>query len=366
MNFIDADIAPLANVKETPEGYLAAEAFSVRTGIQRYLGIEVGKPDQPFVDIYRPEQEVFSRESVATFAHKPLTIDHPPGGVDASTWRDSAVGEVSTEAMRDGERLKLQLIVKDAAAVRQVKAGARRQLSAGYTCDIDWTAGQTADGQPYAGVQRNIRVNHLALVERGRAGNCAIGDAAPWGITTITDATGAAPQSTEGRMTTKTIVMGDKAVNVLAEDAPKVEDYIAAANKALADAQTAAATKDGEIAALRQKLADAEMTPQKLSDAVAARTAVAAGYKALTGKDAPATMSDADMRRAAVAAKLGDKAAPLTDEGIAGAFAAFTADAATVDPLRVAVAGGIQYQDAGVVNLADVFKAAGLQMKKEA
>lgn len=355
--FIDTDSVPLKNVFRTPEGYLKADAFAVRTGVQRYLGSEVGRPELPVVDIYRPPEEVFQHDSVATFAHAPITVDHPAGGVTAATWREKAVGEVSTEAMRDGERLKLQLIVKDARAISEVDSGKRRQLSAGYTCDIDWSApGVTADGVAYLGIQRNIQVNHLALVERGRAGNCQIGDSA-WGTVPLT-ADGAAPHHEEVQMDIKTLVFGDAAVKVVAEDESKIAAYVA---KLIADAETAR----GENAALQQKLTDAEMTPEKLQKMVADRARVAAGYKALTGKDAPADMTDSAMRKDAVVAKLGDSAKEMSDESIAGAFAAFTAQPAGPDPLRTS---NIRHQD-GLIDDADmssIFKAAGVTMKKEA
>lgn len=361
MDFIDSDTSPLQNAFLTQEGYLTADASAVRSGIQQYLGREVGKPALSVVNVYRPPEEVFNLDSVATFTHKPVTIDHPPGGVDAATWRDKAVGEISTDALRDGERLKLQLIIKDKDAVEQIRSGKRRQLSAGYTCDLEWQDGVAPDGTAYQAVQRNIRINHLALVERGRAGNCQIGDSAPWGITPLTDTSGAAPrQHKESVMDVKTLVLGDAAVKVVAEDEAKVTSYVAKVN---ADIAAAVADKDrlaGEVAALTQKLADAEMTPAKLQQLVADRAKVAAGYKALTGKEAPADLADKDIRRQAVAAKLGDSAKDMSDEGIAGAFAAFTA-APKSDPL----AAGIQYKDAAAVDHAALFALAGVPMKKE-
>ncbi|WP_148934667.1 DUF2213 domain-containing protein, partial [Escherichia coli] len=49
--------------------------------------------------------------------------------------------------------------------------------SAGYRCIVDWTAGLTDAGEPYDAVQRKIRINHVAFVDRGRAGaECRIGD----------------------------------------------------------------------------------------------------------------------------------------------------------------------------------------------
>ena len=364
MNFVDHSITPLKDVSTTPEGYIVAEAFAVRTGLQRYLGKEVGRPDLQFVDVYRPEEEVFSKDSVSTFAHAPITVDHPAGGVNAATWKQKAVGEVSTEAMRDGERLKLQLVVKDSAATELVKSGAKRQLSAGYTCDLDWTAGTTADGKPYQAVQRKIRINHLALVERGRAGNCQIGDS-EWGAAPLSDADPGS-KTKENTMTTKPVVLGDKAVQVLAEDAQAVTDFLAKLNGEVATATTAVQTKDGEIAALKQQLADAQMTPEKLNQMVAARKQVLDSHKALTGKDADATLSDADIRKVAVTHKLGDAVTKdMSDAAIEGAFQALTAAAPKRDALADHARGGLVYNDMNTVDLDAIFAASGVAMKSQ-
>src|SRR5690606_11989374 len=97
-----------------------------------------------------------------------------------------AVGEVSTAAQKDGEWIALPLILKDAAAIKAVQGG-KRELSAGYTCTLDWTPGTTPDGETYDAVQRGIKINHLAVVDRARAGSTArIGDGAEtWGASPV-------------------------------------------------------------------------------------------------------------------------------------------------------------------------------------
>ncbi|MGH7058317.1 MAG: DUF2213 domain-containing protein, partial [Acetobacteraceae bacterium] len=65
--------------------------------------------------------------------------------------------------------LRNSLIVWTREAIDGIESGKRRQLSASYRYDADMTSG-TYEGQPYDGVMRNIRFNHVALVEEGRAG----------------------------------------------------------------------------------------------------------------------------------------------------------------------------------------------------
>lgn len=321
MNFVDsALLTPLQGIHDTPEGYLVADAFCVRTGIQDYLGVEVGKPEKHIVKIYRPESEVFSRDSIRTFAHKPVTVDHPPEGVTADTWKDKAVGEVSTDALRDGERLKLQLIVKDQKAIDLVKSGAKRELSAGYNCDIDWTAGVAPDGQAYDGVQRNIVINHLALVSKGRAGNCRIGDAATWGVTPINDE--------DTSMATKTMTFDGVPVEVT----PAAEAIINRLNDKLTkmtedhDAAVADVSKlKGENAVLTKQVADAAVTPEKLNKMVADRQALMGDFEKVTGKKPDVNLSDAELKSTAVKSVLGDAAKDFDDAAMGAAFATLVA-----------------------------------------
>ena len=51
----------------------------------------------------------------------------------------------------------------------EIEAG-KKELSMGYFCDYELTPG-TFDGRHYDAVQRNIRGNHIALVEEGRMGS---------------------------------------------------------------------------------------------------------------------------------------------------------------------------------------------------
>lgn len=244
VNIIDSTVTePLRGVQRTPEGYLVADAFTARTGTQKYLGSELGRPDIGIVTVYRPESEVFDNSSVQTFAHKPITVGHPRKLVDAESWARTAVGEVSTEAMRDGDRLRLQLIVKDADAIAGIEAGSCRQLSVGYTSDILWEDGVAPDGTRYQAKQTNIRANHVALVPRGRAGNCQIGDS-EWGVTPIDYETG---KQREVRVDTKAVKLGDKAITVAMADAQTLLDHVA-------DLERQLGVKDAEVVELKKKV----------------------------------------------------------------------------------------------------------------
>lgn len=146
-------------------------------------------------------------------------------------------------------------------------------------------------------------------------------------------------------MTTKTVVLGDKAVQVLAEDAAEVERFKDTAAKILADAESkhaqALAAKDAELEKLQAQLDDAKS--KILSDAdIDAKAAARADLIATAKKIAPtaeiAGLSDAAIRKAVVTARLGDAAiADKSDAYVDARFDILAEDAAPTDPVKDAI-----------------------------
>lgn len=326
------DGVTLKGAKVRDDGYLAADAFAVRTGIQQYLGAEVGRPDLALVNVYRPEAEVFSHDSLASFSHIPVTDDHPAVAVTAANWKDLAVGEVSTDVLRDGNRLRIPLIVKDAAVVAKIQNG-KRELSAGYTCDLIFEDGVTEDGQAYQAKQVNIRANHLAVVNRGRAGpEFRIGDS--WGVTphSLTDE-GVTP------MNLKSLTVDGITIQVTdqgAEAIGKLQAQLADVAAKLSDAQSQLAAKDTEIGGLKvevKTLSDAQPNGATLDKMVADRAELIDAAKTVAPALVTTGLSDAEIRRGAVAAKFGeDMVKDASDDAVKGMFAVATKDKSNPDP----------------------------------
>jgi hypothetical protein len=177
MLFADSTAA-LEGYRITGDGYLVADVRFARVGIQTYSGLELDRAEMAIVGVYRPVQEVFSAAAMRSFAGRPVTIGHPLDAVSSNTWRQHSVGRMGEEITRDGDFVRGTVIVQDAAAIEMVKNGTR-ELSAGYQCDVQWEAGKTSDGRAFQAVQRSIRGNHVAIVDRARAGAaCRIGVAA--------------------------------------------------------------------------------------------------------------------------------------------------------------------------------------------
>lgn len=177
------DFMSLTSRQMTAEGYMVAPGNLARTGVQDYRAYELGldadgMDPMKVIRLHRPPEEVFDAASMASFESKPITIEHPPVAVTADNWTDLAKGEVRDVA-RSGDLMTGTLLIKAKDAIEALQSG-KAQLSNGYTFELDMTPGTTADGHAYDGVQRNIRGNHVALVDAARCGSaCRIADSQP-------------------------------------------------------------------------------------------------------------------------------------------------------------------------------------------
>lgn len=160
MLFVDR--AALSTSRRTADGYLAANVRVARMGIQSYLGLELGRPELGMVKVYRPEGEVFDKEALGSFAHRPVTNDHPSEAVGAGNWKRHAVGMTGDEVARDGEFIRIPMVVMDQAAIDLIDSG-KRELSMGYGCSLEWTPGTTPAGEAFDAIQKNSCRSRLEL-----------------------------------------------------------------------------------------------------------------------------------------------------------------------------------------------------------
>lgn len=152
----------------TDEGYLIDTPVVGRVGIQLYKNA-----DGTIRRELRPPEEVFKPDSLATFSGKPITDDHPGEPVTAKNAKKLSVGTMRGEGKQDGDNVRVPIIVHDGDAIDKAINGGKRELSLGYKVDLEETPG-VWNGEHYDAIQRNIRVNHLAIVPRGRAGNARL------------------------------------------------------------------------------------------------------------------------------------------------------------------------------------------------
>lgn len=338
MQFTDTVV--LDGLRKTRDGYLVAEAKIARTGIQTYLATEVGLTDRKpgeVIRVYRPEAEVFAKDALASLAFRPMTVDHPAEMVTADNWKKHAVGLTGGDVARDGDFIRVPLTLMDSSAIADFEAG-RRELSVGYTCDLIMESGQTPTGEAYDAVQKSIRGNHVALCRTARGGpELRLGDH---------------PHHEGGpTVALKTIIVdglpvettdaGEAAVN-------KLRGMLDAAGKALETANSAhavaIAAKDAELGAKDATIADLTskvVTGAALDTLVADRATLLAQVKVVAPTLDAAGKTNAEIKRAAVAAKLGDeKVKDKSDDYVGALFDHLSADAKAPDPVRDAILDG--------------------------
>lgn len=113
--------------------------------------------------------------AASTFNNIPLLTKHVPVSVDDPN-PHLVVGSTGTDAAFSDPYLINSLVVWDAGAIAGIEHNLQKELSCAYRYDADMVPGEYA-GTKYDGVMRNIRGNHVALVESGRAGSdVVVGD----------------------------------------------------------------------------------------------------------------------------------------------------------------------------------------------
>lgn len=169
MSVLRYDTGSLSSPIRLDSGYLRCDARITRVGVFEYrLGNGETRRELRIPD------EVFNSDSLNSFDLVPLTNDHPSEQLNAKNTRKFSVGVVSNIRKAD-EFVGATVTIQDEDAIGAAEGG-KRELSCGYRADLDMTPGVTrgipgvADGLRYDAIQRNIRGNHVAIVEKGRAG----------------------------------------------------------------------------------------------------------------------------------------------------------------------------------------------------
>lgn len=183
-------VSPLSeNISETPEGFLVVVGCPVaRTGWQAYsvkdlpqesardLGVDLSNP-YASIDLYRPAEEVFAPDFMASLNGKPITDGHPEDFVSPETYSRYSKGHIQNvrkgEQMEDGEwPLIADLVISGEPLVSKVRNKTARENSLGYDYGI------RREGKKI--IQCDMIANHNAVVPKGRAGDLiAITDALP-------------------------------------------------------------------------------------------------------------------------------------------------------------------------------------------
>lgn len=157
------------NRTKTEEGFLIITNCPLaRTGTYEYLASELGiQGNSNIVKVFRPPEEVFSLPAIASFNGKSITDNHPPVLLDTSNngiYEKGTVINVRQGKNNESDLLLGDLIIKDPQLIEEIESGRKKEISCGYDCIYD----EDENGNL---IQRQIRGNHVAIVENGRAGS---------------------------------------------------------------------------------------------------------------------------------------------------------------------------------------------------
>lgn len=158
------DSIPLDETYWTGEGFLIDHPVVTSVGIFEYMN-----PDGSVRRELRLPENVFDPASLASYKGKPVILTHEAGVVDKDNVNQEHIGTILSEGYQDGDDVRCEIVIHDTDTMK--KSGLR-ELSLGYRLDLDETPG-IWKGQHYDAIQKNIRINHLALVDKARAGEQA-------------------------------------------------------------------------------------------------------------------------------------------------------------------------------------------------
>lgn len=242
-----------------------------------------------------------------TFARLPILSEHVPVTVNDPK-PELVVGAIGSDIIFDAPYLDADICIWDAPAIAGIETDKIKELSCAYRYVPIMEAGEY-EGQPYDGRMTEIRGNHLALVEVGRAGSdVVVADHNPF---------------TFKESAMKMTKLGKALFAALCAASP-----VLAADSALPALVGPANRKNFNKEDIKGKLLalDAELDPQQLDNVIDALLDVEQEPKAVMTPMAAADESPAEQLRALLAGKVDEETinaacallpvAPAEDEGL--------------------------------------------------
>jgi hypothetical protein len=136
LDYRQGNLRRLGKAERLSSGALRLKANMTRTGVLEY---DTGNE-------YRPPEEVFSPESLASLRSAPVVIGHPPSGeVTLDTWKSLSVGHVE-EVHRDGQFVSGTIIITDPHTIDMLERGDLSELSPGYMSGVERRTGMGPEG----------------------------------------------------------------------------------------------------------------------------------------------------------------------------------------------------------------------------
>lgn len=159
------DTAPIKQVTTDPQtGFMHVTNVPIaRVGVFPYM-----KADRSIEMEAKLPTELLSDSTVNSADNRPVTNDHH-GLVTKDNATQLAKGFTADNAHVDNNTLRVDMTIMDGKLIDAINNG-KQELSIGFQTNIDQTPGKY-NGVAYDSVQKDIRINHVAVVNQGRAGH---------------------------------------------------------------------------------------------------------------------------------------------------------------------------------------------------
>ena len=161
------DSVKLSTRERTSDGFLRGKAVATKVGILNYDASELGLGSRgQLVRVKQTPDSVFHPETMRSVQNATVTVGHPEGGVTPDNWRDVSVGSVGSPEKFGEEHVGVDILLGDQTAIATVEGG-WDELSIGKRFNLAPSPNDPACDYQTVGP---IDVNHVAVVQRGRAG----------------------------------------------------------------------------------------------------------------------------------------------------------------------------------------------------
>lgn len=225
-------------------GQMIAEGAIARTGVLRYQAKDLGsmfsdKDPSEVIRVAQLSEDLFSEETLEKFRSAPITIGHPEQDVDTHNMKELGKGTLEGKPYKEDNHLAANLVLSDAEAIELVNSGVSELSVRAY-----YTLTRCDDSEDYDAVRTIQTVNHVAIVERGRAGaTCRISDSEDGEITE--------------ELVADIIPIEEGKEEVVEEIVEEVIEEVEVVDSSLSDALSEVEALKAKLDALQSKLDDA-------------------------------------------------------------------------------------------------------------
>lgn len=288
MNLTRYDTATINKFSvDSQTGFLHVSNVPIaRVGVFPYIG----KSGQITMEAKLPD-DLLTDSAVESANSKPVTDDHPQESVNVTNTNRYMKGLTASNAHVDGDKLKVDMIITDSALIKEIQGG-KQELSIGFQTDVVPVKG-TFKGMAYDSAQKNIQINHVAVVKRGRAGHSVrlTGDSAEMVIddsqekgtsmettkirldgadvtVATTDAERILKLDADNKANNSKIAKLDAQIKALTAERDKLKGGADANKKSLDEAQAKADSLEKELAAEKKKF-EGDALDQAIADRMA-------------------------------------------------------------------------------------------------